>query len=86
MVVGTDIAELLMKNRGALSMARPASVTSISSSGVAADDPSEISNAPAFEVSNSLNTGLKEEVVTNKFREYLIYGSGKEALGCTRFY
>lgn len=85
MVVGTDIAELLMKNRGAISIARPASVASISSSGVAADEPSETSNAPASEASNSSNTGLKEEVVTNKFREYLIYGSGKEALGCVCF-
>lgn len=79
MVVGTDIAELLMKNRK-FGTVRPSSVSSVNSDIVADDNPSEASNIPISEMSNSSNSGLKNEVVTNKFRDFLIYGSVKEAL------
>lgn len=78
MVVGTDIAELLMKDRKQQN-SRRASVVSNSSSVVA--EPSEASNIPISETNSSSMSILKEEIVTNKFREYLIYGSEKEALG-----
>lgn len=75
MVVGTDIAELLMKEGRQESTYRSPSVISNSSNGEQQDNvqgsSEEINSTPAF----------KEEYVTNKFREYLINGSGKEALG-----
>lgn len=80
MVVGTDIAELLMKNRKS-GIIRPSSVSSVNSDIGIDDNPSEASNVPNSEVSNSSNSILKNEVVTNKFRDFLIYGSVKEALG-----
>ncbi|KAK4881738.1 hypothetical protein RN001_005057 [Aquatica leii] len=77
MVVGTDIAELLMKDKKQEGC-RKDSITS-NSSGVA--EPSPLADAG----NNSLDTHsstclLKEDVVTNKFREFLLYGSEKEAL------
>lgn len=78
MVVGTDIAELLMKDRKQTS--RRGSIASNTSSlpeGTAA----ETANLLVSDTHSSSTSILKEEVVTNKFREYLIYGSGKEALG-----
>lgn len=69
MVVGADIAELLLKNRSLDVAQRPPSV--ISSVG---------SNIPEGETSEPITT-LKEEEITNKFRDYLLYGSVKEALG-----
>lgn len=84
MVVGTDIAELLMKNRKCGGIPRPMSVSSVNSdAGIDDNNPSDASNIPISEVSNSSNTNLKNEVVTNKFRDFLIYGSVKEALGKT---
>ncbi|XP_065156222.1 protein transport protein Sec16A isoform X4 [Atheta coriaria] len=71
MVVGADIAELLMKDRNTESiLPRPASVAS-NSSGVV--EVSEGSTEPA-------SSQLKEEYVTRKFREYLLYGSVQQAL------
>lgn len=81
MVVGTDIAELLMKGRSKIGALRPSSVCSANSDAAAEDNPSEASNFPTSEVSNSSNSALKSEIVTNKFRDFLIYGSVKEALG-----
>ncbi|CAH1974224.1 unnamed protein product [Acanthoscelides obtectus] len=79
MVVGTDIAELLLKNRR-VAPPRPPSVLSTTSSNAAeANLNSEASNN-AVSKSQSVQSLLKEEEVTNKFREYLLYGSGKEAL------
>nr|CAI5859844.1 unnamed protein product [Callosobruchus analis] len=79
MVVGTDIAELLLKNRR-VTPPRPPSVLSTTSSNAAECNlNSEASNNPLSE-SHSIQSLLKEEEVTNKFREYLLYGSGKEAL------
>ncbi|XP_018332218.1 uncharacterized protein LOC108741774 isoform X3 [Agrilus planipennis] len=75
MVVGTDIAELLMKNRKIDTSRRP-SIASNSSSVVM--ERTESLNNLNSEASSG--AGLKEEVITNKFREYLLYGSGKEAL------
>lgn len=77
MVVGTDIAELLMKDR-AQECVRPSSVNSTASSAVVETDGS---NMQSLDVVNTASSALKEEIVTNKFREYLIYGSEKEALG-----
>nr|CAH7728124.1 unnamed protein product [Callosobruchus chinensis] len=79
MVVGTDIAELLLKNRR-VTPPRPSSVLSTTSSNAAEGNlNSEASNNPVSE-SHSIQSLMKEEEVTNKFREYLLYGSGKEAL------
>lgn len=77
MVVGTDIAELLLKNRE--TVGRPSSVLSnISNNQNETNLITETGNMSASV--GSLNSVLKEEEVTNKFREYLLYGSGKEAL------
>ncbi|KAK5649877.1 hypothetical protein RI129_000906 [Pyrocoelia pectoralis] len=78
MVVGTDIAELLMKDKKQ-EYSRKASVTSNSSGLVEPTAPSE-QNMQACDLTGSSASILKEEVVTNKFRELLIYGSEKEAL------
>lgn len=81
MVVGTDIAELLMKNHKSAFGMRPSSVASVNSDIGVDDNPSDASNIPVSEISTSSNSLLKNEVVTNKFRDFLIYGSVKEALG-----
>lgn len=79
MVVGTDIAELLMKNRNINVPVRPQSASSLGSfDGL--EEIQEATNNHNSEL-NSNCSMMKEEVVTNKFREYLIYGSEKEALG-----
>lgn len=76
MVVGTDIAELLMKETRQDVSYRPPSVTSNAS------NDAELHDRNIQNFDESINTStLKEEFVTNKFREYLIHGSGKEALG-----
>lgn len=77
MVVGTDIAELLLKDR----VGRPASTLSTASSNVLEkNDVSEVVNQPVSE-NGSCQSVLKEEEVTRRFREYLLYGSCQEALG-----
>lgn len=81
MVVGTDIAELLLKNKTDVPP-RPSSVISnLSNSAGEANATSEASNHQISETNGSTLSVLKEEEVTNKFREFLLYGSGKEALG-----
>lgn len=67
MVVGTDIAELLMKNR-TIENNRSRSVSSASSHVDSIIEHME--HKPQY----------TDEYITDKFREYLIYGSGKEAL------
>lgn len=79
MVVGADIAELLMKQRPTHNR-RPSSVLSNVSVSSGANEASENNNAQNS-VNGSSTSVLKEEIVTNKFREYLIHGSEKEALG-----
>ncbi|KAJ8927811.1 hypothetical protein NQ314_019693 [Rhamnusium bicolor] len=80
MVVGTDIAELLLKNKTE-APARPSSVISSISSVTGEVNPtSEVNNHPVSENTSSTQSVLKEEEVTNKFREFLLYGSGIEAL------
>ncbi|XP_031333558.1 uncharacterized protein LOC116163652 isoform X5 [Photinus pyralis] len=76
MVVGTDIAELLMKDKKQ-EYSRKGSITSNSSEVVerALSEPNLHTD-----LTGSSASILKEEVVTNKFRELLIYGSEKEAL------
>lgn len=76
MVVGTDIAELLMKESKQEVSYRPPSVTSNASNDADLQDR----NIPNFDESTT-TPAMKEEFVTNKFREHLIHGSGKEALG-----
>lgn len=76
MVVGTDIAELLMKNRNTEDFRRE----SISSS--SSNQQLEVTQETINEnMRSSPGIHYKEEYITDKFREYLIYGSGKEALG-----
>lgn len=77
MVVGTDIAELLLRNAGDEITNRPSSVISNVSSCVDVESKSESSNQPTSEGEHL----LKEEDITNKFREFLLYGSAQEALG-----
>ncbi|XP_048517146.1 protein transport protein Sec16B [Dendroctonus ponderosae] len=80
MVVGTDIAELLLKDRVGGLAPRPASALSTSSSNVLEkNEISAVVNQPASE-NGSTQSVLKEEEVTRRFREYLLYGSCQEAL------
>ncbi|KAH1026384.1 hypothetical protein HUJ05_000058 [Dendroctonus ponderosae] len=82
MVVGTDIAELLLKDRVGGLAPRPASALSTSSSNVLEkNEISAVVNQPASE-NGSTQSVLKEEEVTRRFREYLLYGSCQEALVC----
>lgn len=61
---------------------RPSSVLSSVGSENLEGGVSETSNLQNSDAINSSSTSvLKEEIVTNKFREYLIHGSCKEALG-----
>ncbi|XP_060525165.1 protein transport protein Sec16A isoform X2 [Cylas formicarius] len=76
MVIGTDIAELLLKNcplEAAAAPPRPPSVASnasqMSSEGAGVVAPPDDQQAPP-----------REDEATRKFREYLLYGSCKEAL------
>lgn len=84
MVVGTDIAELLMKD-SSQDTTRPLSVNSNASSaiidGITPLDGASMQSSGEAASRSVAASDLKEDVVTNKFREYLIYGSGKEALG-----
>ncbi|KAJ8938476.1 hypothetical protein NQ318_004116 [Aromia moschata] len=75
MVVGTDIAELLLKNKPEVP-ARPSSVISSEMSMPLL----KLVTTCTLEKAGSTQSVLKEEEVTNKFREFLLYGSGKEAL------
>ncbi|XP_050306362.1 uncharacterized protein LOC126743361 isoform X3 [Anthonomus grandis grandis] len=80
MVVGTDIAELLLVNNTNQPVARPASALSASSSIVEEkNEVSESSNQPVSEHGSTISI-LKEEEVTKRFREHLLYGSCQEAL------
>ncbi|CAG9858230.1 unnamed protein product [Phyllotreta striolata] len=80
MVVGADIAELLLKSKRELPPVRPSStVSSIGSQSGEANPSSEGGNAVS-DNAGSVHSILKEEEITNKFREFLLYGSGKEAL------
>ncbi|XP_030749352.1 protein transport protein Sec16B isoform X3 [Sitophilus oryzae] len=85
MVVGTDIAELLLKNQNTQVPPRSSSVLSTASStGVGErNENTEILHQAALEngSTNSVApTSTREDEVTKKFREYLLYGSCKEAL------
>lgn len=77
MVVGTDIAELLMKNRTAESSRRQS--MSSASSTQHLDTAGDHTTDQGARVSPAMH--YKEDYITDKFREFLIYGSGKEALG-----
>lgn len=81
MVVGTDIAELLMKNRNTEDFCRE-SVSSSSST-----QQLDVTQETTTEATRS-SPGIhyKEDYITDKFREYLLYGSGKEALGMLLLY
>ncbi|KAL3278660.1 hypothetical protein HHI36_016197 [Cryptolaemus montrouzieri] len=81
-VVGTDIAELLLKSRTTEFPVRPSSALSNLSANTGDIAPiSESSNPQLSEGLNGFSIStLKEEEVTNKFREYLLYGSDQEAL------
>lgn len=70
-VVGTDIAELLMSNRSShLNINQPAPSPATSHHSI-----NDVGTQPS----------LSEEEVTNQFRDYLIYGNSKEALGTLNF-
>lgn len=77
--MGADIAELLLKNRGEHIPLRSSSVISNASSSADVEPNSELSNQPGN--SDAVHSTLKEEEVTSRFREFLLYGSGQEALG-----
>lgn len=94
-MVGTDIAELLMRNssrqnsNASTNSRRESVVSSVGSlpeeiPSVAVPDTDD--NPPissTFKQTNGTNlkgNAYNETYLTNKFREYLIYGSGKEAL------
>ncbi|XP_044731095.1 uncharacterized protein LOC123294083 isoform X3 [Chrysoperla carnea] len=94
-VVGTDIAELLMRNasrqnsNASTNSRRESIVSSVSSlpeeiPSVAVpdtdDNPPTSSTFKQTNGTNSKGNAFNETYLTNKFREYLIYGSGKEAL------
>ncbi|XP_023012010.2 endoplasmic reticulum export factor secretory 16 isoform X2 [Leptinotarsa decemlineata] len=81
MVVGTDIAELLLNNKREMPPLRRSSIiSSVSSNNGDINPSSESGNHLISENTGSLMSILKEEEVTSKFREFLLYGSGKEAL------
>lgn len=82
MVVGTDIAELLMKDNKHEISYRPPSVTSNASNNDT--DLQDRNNTQNFDESVTNTPTLKEEFITNKFREYLLHGSEKEALGTVK--
>lgn len=77
MVVGADIAELLLKSRKTEVRPRPSSVVSSVGSNHGESGIEIHKTSPETNLTNI----LKEEEVTSKFREYLLYGSVKEALG-----
>lgn len=81
MVVGTDIAELLLKNRQDPIPQRPSSVISNVSS--SADVEPNSANKQTSNI-DGVQSVHKEEDITNRFREFLLYGSGQEALGKIR--
>ncbi|XP_057668729.1 uncharacterized protein LOC130901379 isoform X3 [Diorhabda carinulata] len=81
MVVGADIAELLLKNKGEIPVPRPSSATSnLSSNNGELNPSSESGNQHKSDLTGSLISVMKEEEITNKFRDFLLYGSGQEAL------
>ncbi|XP_076251335.1 endoplasmic reticulum export factor secretory 16 isoform X3 [Rhynchophorus ferrugineus] len=82
MVVGTDIAELLLKNQSTEAPPRSSSVLSNTSSNAAVEknDNSDYPPQHGSSESGSTHSVMKEDEVTRKFREYLLYGSCKEAL------
>lgn len=80
MVVGADIAELLLKNRRDSPIPqRSSSVVSNVSSSAEVEPNSESSNHPGNV--DGIQSVLKDEDVVHRFREFLLYGSGQEALG-----
>lgn len=91
MIVGTDIAELLMRNDSSeaddsWSASGGADHRAQSTPSPAPSGGSRTSSAsatPAVQMSSSFiqQTKLSESEITNKFREFLLYGNTKEALG-----
>lgn len=93
MIVGTDIAELLLRNGDnsdpddswSASVGvdhRGQSTPSPAPSG--GSRTSSASATQAMQMGNSISSlqaKLSELEITNKFREFLLYGSTKEALG-----
>lgn len=69
-----------MKNRKQ-QISRRQSVISNSSSVAAETGVSEMNTGSKIEINDNTSSNLKEEFITNKFRDYLLYGSEKEALG-----
>lgn len=93
MIVGTDIAELLLRNGensdgdDSLSASGIVDHRAQSTPSPAPSAGSRTSSASATGVASVMNsssvqqTKLSESEITNKFREFLLYGSTKEALG-----
>lgn len=92
MIVGTDIAELLMKNGenseadDSWSASGGADLRAQSTPSPAPSGGSRTSSAsatPAVQMNTSFiqQTKLSESEITNKFRDFLLYGNTKEALG-----
>lgn len=92
MIVGTDIAELLLRNGENSDGDDSLSASGIDHRAQSTPSPapsagSRTSSASATGVASVMNsssvqqTKLSESEITNKFREFLLYGSTKEALG-----
>lgn len=88
MVVGTDIAELLIKNASSTPVTSSRRASAASSVNSLHEEPPQLDLTDDTSIQNisqpanqSKSQNFNETYVTNKFREYLIYGSGKEALG-----
>lgn len=93
MIVGTDIAELLLRNGESCDPEDSWCASSgtdrraQSTPSPAPSGGSRTSSASATQVNQSTNsintqlTKLSEAEITNKFREFLLYGNTKEALG-----
>lgn len=85
MVVGTDIAELLLKNKDEfpyehqLNNQKP--LDNDNNSRDSAESDAKQSNEDTSSTGNLSDVSLGETEITDKFRNFLLYGSIAEALG-----
>ncbi|XP_032524080.2 uncharacterized protein LOC116775225 isoform X2 [Danaus plexippus] len=81
-VVGSDVAELLMKNTRAFEYKAPTSENTDcgSSLGEDGEGPAATEDVPALVPEEQKKPAVSEKEALAKFREYLIYGNRQEAL------
>jgi hypothetical protein len=85
-VVGADIAELLLSDSSSQETLTFSAATSHAHEpSPAASQHSSIHDVQAEEPNTHLASCKSEEELTVEFREYLLYGNKKEALGWYRF-